>query len=130
MINGHPFLTRESLVALAEKPEIKELFVPELSGSIRLRLASLEVFLQLPGKDLRQGTELLVGYCLVDEAGIPLFTAENIQKFFELPMNVGRSIINAINEMNGWTPTQHEELEKNSQTLDGDLASSSPESLG
>lgn len=103
--------------------------VPELGGSIRLRALTtsersrFEASLQTKGKSDPKKTvrvrERLIALSVVGEDGELLFSDDDHDAIAEQPAKAMERIFNKIQEINGFSSTDVEELEKNSEPTTG-----------
>lgn len=119
-------LTKEQILAAAEKREIEELDVPEFGGSVFVRgLTSGErdhyesSVMQRRGKELvpnlTNARAKLVVLALCDEKGARTFEDRDISSLGKLPARGVQRVFDKARDLAGLTDEDVEELEGNSE---------------
>jgi hypothetical protein len=101
-------LTRDQIFAKREFPR-HELALPELGGSVQIRVLSAGEFLKLNEKiDANKDAAFAYWICagVVGADGQPLFTEADIDRLKELPIGVVERMTNAVQRHNFLTKEQ------------------------
>ncbi len=119
-------LTREAILALKDLPE-KEIEVPEWGGSVRIRSLTLSErfrWLKLQtenegdyGAVLRLASLPMITWAMIDDAGKPLFTEEDVSALDGKNPDAIQKIHAEILKISGIGGTDIEVAEKNSEPV-------------
>lgn len=120
------FLTAGEILA-SERP-VEELEIPEWGGSVRLRALSagqmtrwLDDNAQIP--KIPHVNERLMALTVVDEAGAPLFSVDQIAALEDLAYIAYSRVLRAVLRMNALGTDESEELKKSLRDPSDDLPS-------
>lgn len=112
-------LSKEQILGAARK-DFKDVDVPELGGTVRVRGLSAAEFIEyeqaIRDEDFANLRARLVANAAVDENGKPLFTAADVRALGEKPAKPIDRLFRAIITLTGFTDDAVEEAEKNSES--------------
>lgn len=123
-------LTKDQILAANDKPT-KDVPVPEWGGDVRVRTMSASERDQWENETYGSGKVNTVDFrarfvalCLVDEAGVRVFTDEEVAELGTKSAAAMQRVFNAAQTLNALTGKDIEELEKNSEAVPSDGSSS------
>lgn len=123
-------LTKGQILAADDKPT-KDVPVPEWGGDVRVRTMSASERDQWENETYGSGKVNTVDFrarfvalCLVDEAGVRVFTDEEVAELGTKSAAAMQRVFNAAQNLNALTGKDIEELEKNSEAVPSDGSSS------
>lgn len=116
-------LSKEAILAAIDRPDIatKDVAVPELGGTLRVRemAGSVRNRFEATGATLRNGgdsksldtvTVQMVAACVVNEAGAPMFTANEVKRMFASRPKAVFRLRDAIIDLSGTSDFDVEEM--------------------
>lgn len=101
---------RDDILAL--RPETKAVETAVGPVWVRGMTIGLKDAIQRAAADGRPWRGIMLAHCVVDDAGVRLFTDDDIPKLHEVPAHMER-VIDAALELSAFSNDEVEELEKN-----------------
>jgi hypothetical protein len=107
-------LTKDQIITSNDR-ESQTVEVPEWGGEVRIMAVTPAVLREVRNTAPKSGTDETFGYRLmvksiVDENGNPIFTQEDVAALEGKSEAALKRVMEAINELNGWTKKSKEEL--------------------
>lgn len=110
-------LDRAAILDVA--PAIVPFDMPEWGGTVHLRAVPFAEAMELQSASGVDYAPLLIVACVVDEAGAPIFTADDVPALKRKPMRQINKLLARINELNALGAAETEKIAGNSDASPG-----------